>query len=122
MRSHLAILSHLDPLISDKENRRYLLRGHQYSTCKTELHRSVSAVKPTDQVWAVVLVIALTLLALQARPNLSPNTDTVSNFATGHLIANLYSATDNLMANADGQRDLAPSAVDRVDIGGTDTT
>ena len=57
--------------------------------------------EPTNQVWAVILIIALALLALQARPNLSPNTDTVSNFATGHLVANLYSATDNLMANAD---------------------
>ena len=59
-------------------------------------------VKPTNPVWAVVLIIALALLALPARPDLSPNSDTVSNFAAGHLVANLYSATNNFMANADG--------------------
>jgi hypothetical protein len=52
--------------------------------------------------WAVILIIALALLALHARPDLSSNTDTVSDFAAGHLVANLYSATNNLMANADG--------------------
>lgn len=102
MRSHLAILSHLDPLISDKESHRYLLRERQYAPCKTELYRSVRAAKPTNQVWAVVLIVTLALLALHARPDLSPNADTVPNFATGHLIANLYSVTNNLMANADG--------------------
>lgn len=58
-------------------------------------------VKPTNPVWAVVLIIVLALLALHARPDLSPNSDTVSNFAAGHLVANVYSATNNLMANAD---------------------
>jgi len=52
--------------------------------------------------WAVVLIIALALFALHTRPDLSPNADTVSDFAGGHLVANLYSATNNLMANADG--------------------
>ena len=66
------------------------------------MYRSVRAVKLTNQVWAVVLIIALALLALHARPDLGPNTDTVSDFAAGHLVANIYSATDNLMANADG--------------------
>jgi hypothetical protein len=102
MRSHLAISSHLDPLISDKENHRYLLRQRQYPTRKTDLYRSVRAVKFTNQVWAVVLIIALALLALHTRPDLSPNTDTVSDFAAGHLVADIYSATNNLMANADG--------------------
>ena len=59
-------------------------------------------VKPTNQMWAVVLIIALALFALHTRPDLSPNADTVSDFAGGHLVANLYSATNNLMANADG--------------------
>ena len=58
--------------------------------------------KPTNQVGTVILIIALALLALHARPDLSPNSDTVSDFAAGHIVANLYSATNNLMANTDG--------------------
>jgi hypothetical protein len=72
--------------------------------------------------WAVVLVVALALLALQARPDLSSHTDTVSDLAAGHLIADLDSMADDLMANADRKRDFAPAAGDGVNVGSADTT
>jgi hypothetical protein len=67
------------------------------------LYRSLRGrLKLTNQVWAVVLIIALALLALHAGPHLSPNTDTVADFATGYIVADLDGATNNLMADADG--------------------
>lgn len=66
--------------------------------------------------WAVVLVIARALLALHARPNLSSNTDTVSDLAASHLVANLNSMANNFMPDADGKRDFAPASCDGVYI------
>ena len=71
--------------------------------------------------WAVVLVITRALLALQARPDLSPNTDTISDLAAGHLVANLDSMANDLMANADGKRGSSPAAINCVNIRATDT-
>jgi hypothetical protein len=74
---------------------------------------------PTNQMWAVVLVIALALLALQARPDLSSNTHAVSDLDAGDLVTDLDSVANDLVANADRKRNFAPAPVDGVDIGGT---
>ena len=71
--------------------------------------------------WAVVLIITLALLALEAGPDLSSNTDPVSNLAAGHLVANLDCMANNLVANTDGQRNFTPASIDAVDVGAADT-
>jgi hypothetical protein len=76
---------------------------------------------PTNHVWAVVLVIALALLALQARPDLSSNTDTVSDLDAGHLVADLDSMANDLMANADRKRNFTPTTGDGMNIRAADT-
>jgi hypothetical protein len=68
--------------------------------------------------WAVILVVALALLALQARPNLRSNTDTVPNLDAGHLVADLDSMANDLVSNADGKRNLAPASRNGVNIRG----
>jgi hypothetical protein len=69
--------------------------------------------------WAVVLVIALALLALQTRPDLSANTHAVSDLDAGDLVADLDSMANDLVANADRKRNFAPAPVDGMDIRGT---
>ena len=69
---------------------------------------------------AIVLVVALALLALQARPDLSTNAASVTNFDCLDFGANLDGLTDYFMANTDRHRSLAPPAVDCVDIRAAD--
>ena len=71
--------------------------------------------------WAIILVVTRALLALHARPDLGSNTDAVSHLAPGHLIANLDSMTNDLVADANGKRDSAPAAGEGVNIGAADT-
>ena len=71
--------------------------------------------------WTVVLVITFALLALQARPDLSPDTDAISDLAAGHLVANLDCVANDLVANADRKRGSSPAAIDCVNIRATDT-
>lgn len=73
---------------------------------------------PTNHMWAVVLVIALALLALQARPDLSAHTNAVSDLDAGNLVADPDSMANDLVANADRKRNFAPAPVDGVDIRG----
>ena len=71
---------------------------------------------------AVVLVVALALLALQTRPDLSSNTNTIPDLCAGDLVADLDSLANDLMSNTDGQGDFAPSSSDSMNIRATDTT
>ncbi len=64
----------------------------------------------------VVLVVALALFALQARPDLGSNTDAVSVFAAGHLVASFDDMANDLVTDTDGQRNFTPASVDAVDV------
>ena len=70
---------------------------------------------------AVILVVALALRALEASPDLSTDANTITDFAGCHGISNLDGLADDLVADADGQRCLAPSSINCVDIGTADT-
>ena len=50
---------------------------------------------------AVVLIITLALLALQARPDLSTDSDAVTDFDGLDLVANLDGVANNLVSDAD---------------------
>lgn len=65
----------------------------------------------------VVLVGALALGTFQARPYLCADTHTVAYFDDGHVLANLDSLSDNLVAYAKGTLVIAPAARDGVHIG-----
>lgn len=69
---------------------------------------------------AVVLVVSLAELALQAGPDLSSNTNTVSNLDGCHLIADLDSLADDFVTDADWERAFAPTASDCMDIRAAD--
>ena len=70
--------------------------------------------------WAVVLVVALALFALQARPYLCSNADSVANLDGLHLVTDLDGLADDLVSDTDWQWAVAPSTVNGVDIGPAD--
>lgn len=71
--------------------------------------------------WAIVLVVALALRALQARPDLSTNTGTVANLECRDLRSNFYDLADNLVADSNGCWGFTPASCDGVHIGTADT-
>ena len=73
-----------------------------------------------DHVWAIVLVVALALWALEASPDLSSDANTVSHFASFYSIPNLDGLADDLVADADGHRCVTPASSDGVDIRAAD--
>ena len=70
---------------------------------------------------AIVLVVGLADLALEARLDLSADTDAVANLAGGHFVTSFDHFTDNLMTNADWQRAVPPAPVDGMKVGAADT-
>lgn len=70
---------------------------------------------------AVVLIVSLAELALQAGTDLSTNTNTVSNLDGCHLVADLDSLADDFVANADWKRAFTPTSSDCMDIRTTDS-
>ena len=68
---------------------------------------------------AVVLLIRLAKLALQARPDLSADTNAVPDLDGAHSVTDLNGLANDFMANADWKRALSPSASNSVDIGAT---
>jgi len=69
-----------------------------------------------DLVGAVVLLVRLAVAAGQVGANLCTNTDTVADLDGLHIFADLDCLSDDLVADADGQRSLTPAAVDGVDV------
>ena len=65
---------------------------------------------------AVILVVRLAELALQACLNLSADTNTVSNLDRRHLGADLDSLANNFVTDADWKRAVSPAASDGMDI------
>ena len=75
-----------------------------------------------DLVWAVVLIVALTLRTFEAGPDLSSNTNTVADLASRHRIPDFDGFANDLVADTDWQRCLAPTTINCVDIGTANTT
>lgn len=74
-----------------------------------------------DGVRAVVLLVRLAVVAGEIGLDLSANADAVADLDCLHVLADLDGFADDLVADADWQWALAPSAGDRVDIAATDT-
>lgn len=64
--------------------------------------------------WAVVLVGALTLRALEACPDLRADSNTVANFDLFHVLADRYRLANDLVADAQWALIFSPAASDRV--------
>lgn len=71
--------------------------------------------------WAVILVVALALRALQARPDLGTNTSTVANLECRNLGSNFYDLANDLVADSDGCWRFTPATCDGVYIGTANT-
>jgi hypothetical protein len=75
-----------------------------------------------DLVGAVVLLVGLAVVASQVGADLRTNTNTVTDLHLGDLGADLDDLANDLVAYAEGQRDvLSPSSGDGVDVGSADT-
>ena len=70
---------------------------------------------------AVILVVALALWTLQARPDLSADTDAVANLHSLDFRSNQDSLTNNFVTDANGKRSIAPAAVDGMNVRSADT-
>lgn len=78
--------------------------------------------KRTDLVRAVVLIIRFAVLALQAGPDLCPDTDPVSDLDGRHFVADLDGMANDLVANAKWKACFAPATGDGMDVAAADTT
>ncbi len=70
----------------------------------------------------VVLIVRLAWFTFEATPYLSSNAHPISNLYSRHVVANLDSLSNDLVANAKRHRGLSPTSGNRVDITPTDTT
>ena len=69
---------------------------------------------------AVVLIVILANLALQASPDLSTHANAVADLDSLNLGADFDGVADDLVANTDGKWCLAPASVDGVHIATAD--
>ncbi|KAI6747715.1 hypothetical protein HG531_008257 [Fusarium graminearum] len=81
----------------------------------------VFAVVSVDHVRAVVFVLVVAELALEARRNLSTNTNTVANLDLADLVTNSYSLANNFVTNTERTLKVSPATSDGVDIRAADT-
>ena len=80
----------------------------------------VRRAKRIDRVGAIVLLVCLAVLARQVGADLRTNTHAVADLDGLHVLADLDSLADDLVADANGERAAAPAAVDGVDIAAAD--
>jgi len=73
-------------------------------------------------VGAVILLVGLAKLTLQTCLDLSTNANAISHLDGCHLVSDLDSLADDLVADANWQWAIAPATVDSMDIGATNTT
>lgn len=69
----------------------------------------------------VILIIRLAKLALQTGTDLSANTNAISNLDGCHLVADFDSLANDFMTDTDGERAVAPTASDGMDIRAADS-
>ena len=94
----------------DRERCRYLIDILQHSIPPRDIKQR------TDLLWAVVLVITLADLALQARPDLGSDSDTVSHLYRGHFVSDFDCLADDFMTDAKRKISLSPAAGYCVDV------
>jgi len=71
-----------------------------------------------DLLGAVVLVVVLASLALEAREDLGADADSLADLELGHLVADMRNFADDLVAGADPVgAERTPAAGDGVDVG-----
>ena len=68
----------------------------------------------TNHMRAVILIVALALRALQARPYLRTYADTVADLDRLDLVSDFDGVSDDLVADRQGKRGITPAAVDGV--------
>lgn len=84
-------------------------------SCET-LRREAGVAARTNLLRAVILVVAVALLALEARADLGSDSSPVADLELGDLGANLSDLADDLVPWDDGERGLAPTAGDGVQV------
>lgn len=99
----------------DREHCRYLANNERYTI-------SSRRDRLTNLFGAIVLIVRLAHLAVQACPDLCTHPNTISNLDSRHLIAHFDCLADNLVTNAKRKIWFAPAAGDCVDIGAADST
>lgn len=65
---------------------------------------------------AVILVLALADIALQAGPHLGTNTNAIAHLNLLHVLADLDGLANNLVTDAERTLEVAPAAGDGVDV------
>lgn len=86
-------------------------------------HRSNPSFNSLDQVGAILLVIILTPLTIQAREDLSAYTDPLADFELGDGFADMGDLADDLVTGTDPVgRHRSPSTRDGVNIRSADST
>jgi hypothetical protein len=63
-----------------------------------------------------LFLISFAVVASQISADLCADTNTITNFDTFHIFADLDCSSNDFVANANGERDLAPAAGDGVNI------
>ena len=76
----------------------------------------VRGTKRINAVRAIILLISFAVVASEIRLDLRTDADAVADFDGLHALASLDDLTDDLVADADWQWTVAPSAIDGVDI------
>ena len=71
---------------------------------------------------AIILIVRLADLALQASSNLSTDTNTVPNLNCRHFVAHLDCLANDLVTDTEGKRDISPASGYAVDITAANTT
>ncbi len=72
--------------------------------------------------WAVVLVVILAVVTLQARPDLSSYAHSIANLHRLDFGADLDSMANDFVTDADRQWSFTPASVDQMYVGAADTT
>lgn len=82
----------------------------------------VAIVMLTDFLGTVVLVVCLARLALETGPDLCANSDTIADLYSRDLVADLDGPANDFMAYTQRHRSVAPTSIDGMDVGPTNTT
>ena len=114
MRNLLVIMSRRDRLTWDKGRRRCLQSVRECGIIWFHLCLL------TNHVWAIILVVVFALLAFEARPDLSADSNSVSDLDRLHLVANLDCMSNDFVADDEWEGSFAPAAIDGVDIATAD--
>ena len=65
---------------------------------------------------AIILIVALALRALQARPYLRTHPDTIADLDGLDLVSDLHGVADDFVTDRQGERCITPAAVDGMDV------